>query len=73
MLDAKRMVNLLEKLTPAEKEYITEEYLQVIQMVYFEEKKPDEIAQTLGISSEEVGNRLSCGYGMLVDVVQANY
>ena len=73
MLDDKRMVNLLEKLTPAEKEYITEECLQVIQMVYFEEKKNDEIAQTLGISSKEVGNRLSLGYRMLTDVVQANY
>ena len=73
MLDPKRMVNLLEKLTPPEKEYITDEYLQVIQMVYYEEKKPEEIAKEIGITSDEVGNRLSWGYTMLVDVVQANY
>ena len=73
MTNSKRMVQLLEKLTPLEIKYMSEKSYKIISMVYFEGKVPTEIAVELKIPEKEVHDALDYGYEAMMHFVRNNY
>ena len=73
MLESKLMRELLPILTNEEKEYIGEEELKYINMIYLESKKPKEIAEELDVEEKLVHQALDRGYESMMDVVRFNY
>lgn len=73
MTNEKRMVQLLEKLTDLEINYMSEKSYKIISMVYFEGKVPTEIAVALKIPEKEVHDALDYGYEGMMHFVKNNY